>query len=129
MHRWNPRTSFVGLRISNILEPADYAMLPVWAADPNLRKWNLWSYVDSRDVAQACRLSLEAPVTGAENFTIAAADTLMPQPNRALMAENYPDVPLRPETGEFASLLAIEKARSVLGYEPRHSWRGPGGGQ
>jgi nucleoside-diphosphate-sugar epimerase len=28
MHRWNPGTRFVGLRISNIFEPADYAMIP-----------------------------------------------------------------------------------------------------
>jgi nucleoside-diphosphate-sugar epimerase len=124
MHRWNPGTRFVGLRISNILEPADYAtMLPIWQADPNLRKWNLWSYVDSRDVAQACRLAVEAAVGGAENFVIAAADTLMPVPNRTLMAEAYPEVPLAPEAAEHQTLLSIEKARRELGYQPSYSWR------
>ena len=37
MHRWNPRTTFIGLRISNILEPHDYAAIPSYAADPELR--------------------------------------------------------------------------------------------
>ena len=56
---------FVGLRISNIMEPDDYAEFPTYWADARLRRWNLWGYVDCRDVAQACRLALEAKVTGA----------------------------------------------------------------
>src|SRR6187431_1144811 len=47
---------FVGLRISNIMEPADYATFPSWQDDPARRRWNLWGYVDARDVAQAVRL-------------------------------------------------------------------------
>jgi hypothetical protein len=39
------------------------------------------------------------------------------------MAEVYPDVPLRAVSGTN-TLLSIEKARRVLGYEPVHSWRG-----
>ena len=52
--QFNRRTGipFVGLRISNIMEPADYAQFPTWQADPLIRKWNLWGYVDVRDVAQ-----------------------------------------------------------------------------
>lgn len=123
MHRWNPGTRFVGLRISNIFEAADYAQIPSFWADPSSRQWNLWSWVDSRDVAQACRLALEADVPGADNFTIAAADTLMRQTSRELMAEAFPGVPVDPATGEHDTLLSIEAARRVLGYAPRHSWR------
>jgi nucleoside-diphosphate-sugar epimerase len=123
MHRWNPKTRFAGLRISNIFETGDYAAIPSFWEDPALRKWNLWSWVDSRDVAQACRLALEADIPGAEAFTIAAADTLMKTPSRRLMAENFPGVPVRDGTGEFETLLSIAKARRVLGYAPKHSWR------
>jgi nucleoside-diphosphate-sugar epimerase len=35
----------------------------------------------------------------------------------------YPDVPLTKDLAEHETLLAIDKARAVLGYEPRHSWR------
>ena len=70
MHRWNPGTKFIGLRISNIHEQHDYALIPSYAADPALRKWNMWSWVDARDVGQACRLCLEANVSGAEIFTL-----------------------------------------------------------
>lgn len=123
MHRWNPDTKFIGLRISNILEPHNYADIASYAADFELRKWNMWSWVDSRDVAQACRLCLEADVGGAEIFTIAAADTIMPQPSRELLAKALPGVPVSATLEEFGTLLSIEKARRVLGYAPKHTWR------
>ena len=123
MHRWNPGTRFVGLRISNIFEPGDYAAIPSYHADPSLRRWNLWSWVDSRDVAQACRLVLEADIAGADVFTVAAADTLMPASSRSLMAEHFPGVPVAADLDGFDTLLSIAKARRVLGYRPRHSWR------
>ena len=123
MHRWNPGTRFVGLRISNIFEPADYAPIPSFWGDPSSRQWNLWSWVDSRDVAQACRLSLEADVPGCDVFTIAAADTLMQQTSRELMAAAFPTVPVDPALGRFETLLSIHKAQHILGYSPLQSWR------
>jgi nucleoside-diphosphate-sugar epimerase len=124
MHRWNPGTRFVAFRISNIFEEVDYAQIPSFSEDPGVRQWNLWSWVDARDVAQACRLALEAPVAGADEFIIAAADTLMRQPSRELMARAFPGVPLRGEIGAHETLLSIEKAKRVLGYRPKYTWRG-----
>ena len=114
---------FTGLRISNIMDPDEYQHFPSFWPDPQLRKWNLWGYVDIRDVAAACRLGLEAPVAGSENVIIAAADTVMNRPSRDVLAEVFPGVPLTREIGEFGTLLAIDRAKRVLGYEPRHSWR------
>ena len=113
----------MSLRISNIMEPDDYAAFPGYWEDARLRKWNLWGYVDVRDVAQAVRLGIEAPIDGAEMCIIAAADTVMTRPSADLMAEVYPDVPLtRPLEGR-ETLLSIERARRVLGYEPQHRWQ------
>jgi nucleoside-diphosphate-sugar epimerase len=117
---------YVGLRLSNVMEPHDYERFPGFQDDPQLRRWNLWGYVDARDVAQACRLALDADVDGAEVFIVAAADTVMNRPNVELMAEVYPTVELRGDLGEHDTLLSIEKARRVLGYEPRYSWRESG---
>jgi nucleoside-diphosphate-sugar epimerase len=114
---------FVGLRFSNIMEPHDYARFPSFSDDPRSRKWNLWGYVDARDVAQSCRLGLEADITGAEVFIIAAADTVMRQTNRELMAEVFPNVPLRENIRDHETLLSIDKARKLLGYNPQYSWR------
>jgi nucleoside-diphosphate-sugar epimerase len=113
---------FLGLRFSNIMEPPDYQMFPDFWDDPRLRKWNLWGYVDVRDVAQAVRLGLETEVTGAEVCIVAAADTVMNKPSADLMAEVYPDVPLRRPLEGRETLLAIDRARELLGYSPEHSW-------
>jgi nucleoside-diphosphate-sugar epimerase len=123
VNRWNPGTSFVGLRISNIIQPEEYRMFAGWQADANVRKWNLWSYVDTRDVAQACRLALEAPLSGAEHCIIAAADTVMARSSRELMAQCFPSVPLTQGLAEFQSLQSSATAQRLLGYVPRHSWR------
>ena len=123
MHRWNPGTSFLGLRISNIIEPHEYAMFAGWQNDPNIRKWNLWSYVDSRDVALACRLGIEAPLNGAEHCIIAAGDSVMARPSAELMAENLPQVPVTRGLGKFDTLQSNAKAKALIGYVPRHSWR------
>lgn len=114
---------FVGLRISNIHRPEDYARVPGYWADPHSRKWNLWGYVDVRDVAQACRLGLERETTGSRNVIVAAGDTIMDTPSRDLLAATFPGVELRREIGEFETLLAIDGARELLGYAPQHSWR------
>lgn len=121
-NRWTG-IPFVGLRISNIMEPDDYQKFPGYWQDARLRKWNLWGYVDARDVAQACRLGLEASVSNADHYIIAAADTCMTRPNAELMAEVFPHVPLRGDIGEHDTLLSIEKAKQILGYAPRYSWR------
>ena len=122
LNRWTG-VPYVGLRFSNIMEPHDYERFPSFWDDPLERKWNLWGYVDARDVAQSCRLALREDVDGAEVFVVAAADTCMNRPSRELMAEVYPAVELRGEVGEFETLLSIAKARRVLGYEPQFSWR------
>jgi nucleoside-diphosphate-sugar epimerase len=113
---------FVGLRISNIMEPDDYAAFPGYWDDPTIRRWNLWGYVDVRDVAQAVRRGLEADVAGSEVCIVAAADTVMTRPSAELMAEVFPDVPLRRAVVGRESLLAIDRARRLLGYEPEHRW-------
>ena len=101
------------------MDPDEYQRFPSFWPDPQLRKWNLWGYVDVRDVAAACRLGLEAAVTGSQNVIIAAANTVMNRPSRDVLAEVFPGVPLTREIGEFGTLLAIDRAKQVLGYEPR----------
>jgi nucleoside-diphosphate-sugar epimerase len=113
---------FVGLRISNIMEPDDYAAFPSYWDDPHVRKWNLWGYVDARDVADAARLALDASIDGAEIAIIAAADTVMTRPSADLMAQVFPTVPLRRRVEGRETLLDIGHARRLLGYTPSHRW-------
>jgi nucleoside-diphosphate-sugar epimerase len=121
--RWDPELKMIGLRFSNVMEPDDYAAFPSYDADPLARKWNLWGYIDARDGGQAVRRALEFSTPGMEIFIIANADTVMSRSSADLLAEVFPGLPVRKELGEHETLLSIDKARRVLGYEPEFSWR------
>ena len=114
---------FLGLRISNIMEPADYARFPSWQDDARVRRWNLWGYVDARDVAQAVRRGLDADLRGADVCIVAAADTCMTRPSADLLADEFPSVPLTRTVEGRETLLAIGRARALLGYAPEHAWQ------
>ena len=121
--RWDPALKIIALRFSNVMDVEDYKAFPSFDSDPRKRKWNLWSYIDARDGAQAVRKALEARFTGFEAFIIANADTVMSRTNASLMAEVFAGVEMRPTTSPTDTLLSIEKARRMLGYRPQHSWR------
>jgi UDP-glucose 4-epimerase len=120
--RWKPSLSITALRFSNVMVPEDYAAFP-YDSDPRERKWNLWGYIDARDGAQAVQRALEVAPAGFDRFIIAAADTVTTHRNAELLAALFPDVPVRGEVGDHTTLLSIEKARRLLGYEPKHTWR------
>jgi nucleoside-diphosphate-sugar epimerase len=121
--RWDPELKLIGLRFSNVMEPADYDAFPGYDEDPLLRKWNLWGYIDARDGAQAVRLALESQLKGTEVFIIANSDTVMSRPSAELVAEVFPDVPLKRPIQGRETLLSIDKARRLLGFAPRHDWK------
>ena len=90
-----------------------------WSAFPS----TIWSYIDARDGAQAIRKALEASLRGAHIFIIANADTVLTRSNAEVLSEFCPSVPLKRTFAPNETLLSIEKARRVLGYEPQYSWR------
>jgi hypothetical protein len=47
----------------------------------------------------------------------------MNRPSVALFQEVFPGVPITRDIGEFETLLAIDRAHELIGYEPRHTWR------
>lgn len=121
--RWDDALSITALRFSNVMVPEDYAQFPGFDSDPRSRSWNLWGYIDARDGAEAIRLALEAARPGFDVFNIFAADTVMSRPSSDLAAEFFPEVEVRAELVGNASLAPSEKARRILGFEPKHSWR------
>ena len=123
MTRWDPELSITGLRFSNVMDEADYARFPSFDEDATLRKWNLWGYIDGRDGAQAVARALENAKPGFEAFIIANADTVMSRSSASLAAEVFPGVKVTKDLGEHETMLSIDKARRLLGFEPEHSWR------
>ena len=88
--RWHPALSVTALRFSNVMDVEDYAQFPSFDADPALRRWNLWGYIDGRDGAQAVEKALAHTEPGFDRFVIASPDTVMSRPNAELVAERVP---------------------------------------
>lgn len=115
--------TIISLRLSWIHTPETFMqqIVPLWEK-PAAGAANLWSYVDSRDAAQAFRLGLEADLTGHHPFVIAARDSFMKEPTRDLMARFYPDAEIRPELTGRSSILSSARATQILGYQPGYLW-------
>ena len=121
--RRNPDMKIIGLRYSNIMEEHDYKQFKSFQNDPYLRKWNLWGYIDARDVAQACLLAMESKLKGADNFIISADDTVMNEDNKSLLDKVFPNINIQEDVGKNKTLLSNKKAKRVLGFNPEYSWK------
>lgn len=123
MVRWNPELSIVSLRFSNICNDDDYALRGAVDKNPSIRKANLWSYVDVRDAGEACRLAIEADISGHERMIIAATDTIIDRPTADLLREYFPDVPVKENLATYQSFESSARAAELIGYHAQHSWR------
>lgn len=121
--RWDPRTKIVGLRFSNVQEEQDYARFPEYDKDPMGRRFNLWTYIDARDAAQAVRLGLEVDLKGPHVFGIANSNSIVSKDNNEMVDQLWPKVKRKRPLEPHESLISIEKARSVLGYQPQYDYK------
>lgn len=121
--RWDSDLSMIGLRFSNVIDPAEYPEFEKFQSDPYMRKWNLWAYIDARDGALAVEKALDYSPPGFEAFIIASPDSVMRKTNEELLGQVFPGVPKARDFDDFETLLSITKARTLLGYDPKHSWR------
>lgn len=111
------------LRFAGVYTEAHRSMLLERRNDPLIRSTGaLWSYIDVRDAARACRLALEANFTGHRAFNICASTTIMNVPTKELLSCYLPQVKdLRPGLDGCASGYSNVKANTVLSFEPRCS--------
>lgn len=121
----------VALRYCWVWFPPDYPDPAALAANAENCRRTLAGYVDARDVAQAVRLALQAPLSGHETFLISARDTYLPIPTREFIAQTFPELRELREPGRFVgdgfeSLLSTAKAERMLGFRARHTWRKKG---
>ncbi|PLT48107.1 UDP-glucose 4-epimerase [Paenibacillus pasadenensis] len=114
----------VSLRLGNVIPPEWYEQFPSWIDKPEERERILWSYIDTRDAAEACRLAVEAEGLGSVALNLASDETSMAVPSRELMAARYPEVQdYRAPLEGHESLLSSEKAMRLLGWQPKRRWR------
>jgi nucleoside-diphosphate-sugar epimerase len=111
------------LRFAGVYTEAHRSMLLERRKNPLGRGTGaLWSYIDARDAARACRLALEANFAGHQAFNISTSTTIMDKPTLELLARHLPQVTdLRPGLDGYASGYSNVKAKAVLNFESRCS--------
>ena len=115
----------VCMRYPWVVQPGCYPGGPLGDPSSLPCRAELWSYVDVRDVALACRLAVERGGLGFVALNIGAADTRSALPSEDLARRFAPGAMVTRALAGYEALYSIERARALLGYEPRHSWRNP----
>lgn len=93
--------------------------------DPSVLIGNFCSYVDVYDLCEATVLAVESDLPGHELLYVASPDTIGGHPLEEIVRRYHETtrVELRPLARPDASAIDCSKARRVLGWEPRRSWR------
>lgn len=114
-----------GLRINNVIEPHEYKEnFPAYIADPDLRLRNFFGYIDARDLGHMVQCCLQTDGLGYQVFNVANAGHSVDLTTPELCARYYPGVPLTRPMGPDEGFYSIDRARRLVGFAPRHDWRG-----
>ncbi len=107
-----------------LISPAQYPQYIEQLVDPGLRHRVLWCYCDMRDLVTGFRLALENETVECETFFITADDPLAREPLSELVPRYYPGTE-QMAAGLIGTAPAVvsTRARRLLGYQPRWSWR------
>ncbi|WP_082670032.1 NAD-dependent epimerase/dehydratase family protein [Sphingomonas sanguinis] len=122
---FDDKYSIISIRSTLVQSVNNYPDYPGFVDDPAIRIWALWSYIDVRDLARACRLAVQADLPGIHAFSIAAPDTVMDMPSADLAAKFFPNVPTRwpSNASPFSSFCDTKKAEIELEFVAQHRWR------
>ncbi len=92
--------------------------------DPSEVSANFGSYIDVYDLADALVLAAESDLPGHEVFYIAAADNAGGHDFAEVLRQYYGEgVELRALERPDSSGISTAKARRLLGWTPKRSWR------
>jgi nucleoside-diphosphate-sugar epimerase len=108
------------LRFAGICADFTHQNLRERRKDPLRWSGPLWTYIDVRDAALACRLAVEANVTGHEAFNICAPNTIINRPTSELVTEYLPNANLRTNSAGNWAGYDPGKSRRMLGFSARY---------
>lgn len=113
-----------GLRINNVIEPHEYAdLFPKFVDNPDMRRRNIFAYIDARDLGHMVDCCLQTDGLGYEVFNVSNDDSSVGLTTDEVMARYYPGVELRGPMGAHETFYANKKAKEMVGFAPKHMWR------
>ncbi len=112
------------LRIGNVIEPQEYAELfPGYFKNPEVRRRNVFCYIDARDLGQIVNLCLEKDGLGYQVFNAGNDNNSAILSSKELAEQFFSGVPITRELAEHEALFSNRKIREVLGFREQHNWR------
>jgi nucleoside-diphosphate-sugar epimerase len=113
-----------GLRINNVIEPHEYATkFPAFVAEPGLRRRNIFAYIDARDLGHMVDRCLRTDGLGYQVFNVANDDSSVAITSDEVYSRFYAGVPRHRDMGRYETFYANDKAKRLVGFAPRHTWR------
>ncbi|WLD57636.1 NAD(P)-dependent oxidoreductase [Salinispirillum sp. LH 10-3-1] len=113
-----------GLRINNVIEPHEYAInFPAFMDNPALRRRNIFAYIDARDLGHMVDRCLKTDGLGYEVFNVANDDLSVGISSQEVIDRFYQGVPQKREMSPNETFYDNTKAKRLVGFAPKHSWR------
>ena len=118
-------TQIINLRLGNIITPEMYhRIFPGFIKRTDIRRRNLWNYIDARDIATACQLAIEVEGLGAEIMNIGADDNCQELTSVELVKAEFPELTdIRSDISGYQPIYCNKKAKEMLNWKPIHFWR------
>ncbi|WP_120004552.1 NAD-dependent epimerase/dehydratase family protein [Nesterenkonia muleiensis] len=128
------RVKFISFRPCYVIAPEEWQGGPTQQGHtlverldrPELSAVALFNYVDARDVTDFLLTALASSdqVSNGAVFFVGAKDALARKPLSELIPEYFPELSHLAEglTGDSPA-FSVQKAKDVLGWEPKRSWR------
>lgn len=112
------------LRINNVIEPHEYkALFPAFMENPDLRRRNIFAYIDARDLGQIVDLCVKTDGLGWQVFNCANDHTSVNLTTAELLDRYYAGVPVRGDLETYQTLYSNQRIKEVLGFREEHPWR------
>lgn len=112
------------LRINNVIEPHEYAQnFPAYMANPDLRRRNIFAYIDARDLGQMVECCLQTDGLGYQVFNVSNDDMSVNLTSDEVIVRYYDGVPVKSQMAPNETFYSNAKAKRLVGFQPAHSWR------
>jgi len=122
---WQKRSGvdIYGLRINNVISPDQYQTdFPDWLKNPDVRRRNIFAYIDARDLGQMVDRCLKTDGLGYEVFNVSNDEHSTDLTTQEIIKRYYDGIPVKREMGERETLYTSAKAKKMVGFKPEHSW-------
>ena len=107
-----------------MVEPHEYEQnFPSYFANPELRRRNIFAYIDARDLGQMLDLMLKKDGLGYQIFNASNDNHSVNLSSAEIIERFYQGVPQKREISGEETFYSSEKAKTLLGFNPVHNWR------